>query len=103
MGLFQGRESELPYDFDDLLRLVAPRPCLIVSPQHDRDADPVDVERCVGSVRSAWNDHGAAASFTYQMPDDYSRFQGDQQEAFWKWFEPLARPTSVATGDSKRP
>lgn len=92
LGLFQGRESELPYDFDDLLRLVAPRPCLVVSPQHDRDADPADVSRSIDSVRSAWNDRGAAGSLTYQNPDDYSRFQADQQELFWKWFETTVRP-----------
>ena len=32
------------------------------------------------------------ANLTYQTPDDYSRFQGEQQEAFWKWLEPAARP-----------
>ena len=87
LGLFQGRESELPYDFDDLLRLVAPRPCLVVSPQHDRDANPADVARCMESVRSAWQDQDAAGKLTYVAPDDYSRFQTDQQLEFWTWFE----------------
>ena len=87
LGLFQGREAELPYDFDDLLRLVAPRPCLVVAPRHDRDADPVDVTRCIDSVRAAWNERDAAGNLTYQAPDDYSRFQTDQQQAFWTWFE----------------
>ncbi len=92
LGLFQGRESELPYDFDDLLRLVAPRACLVVSPQHDRDADPADVGRAIESVRSAWNGRGAAGTLTYEAPDDYSRFQADQQEVFWKWLETTLRP-----------
>ncbi|MDD4789467.1 MAG: alpha/beta fold hydrolase, partial [Pirellulales bacterium] len=87
LGLFHGRESELPYDFDDLFRLVAPRPCLVVAPEHDRDADPADVARCIESVRSAWADRGAAGNLAYRAPDDYSRFQADQQEEFLKWFE----------------
>jgi len=37
---------------------------------------------------------GAPANLTYQTPDDYSRFQGEQQKAFWKWLEPTARPAS---------
>jgi len=94
LGLFQGRESELPYDFDDLLRLVAPRPCLVVAPRHDRDADAADVDRMMAAVRAAWSVGGAPANLTYQTPDDYSRFQGEQQEAFWKWLEPAARPAS---------
>ena len=94
LGLFQGRESELPYDFDDLLRLVAPRPCLVVAPRHDRDADAADVDRMIAAVRAAWSVGGAPANLTYQTPDDYSRFQGEQQEAFWKWLEPAALPAS---------
>jgi dienelactone hydrolase len=94
LGLFQGRESELPYDFDDLLRLVAPRPCLVVAPRHDRDADAADVDRMIAAVRAAWSVGGAPANLTYQTPDDCSRFQGEQQEAFWKWLEPAARPAN---------
>ena len=84
----------MPYDFDDLLRLVAPRPCLVVAPRHDRDADPADVDRMIAAVRAAWSVGGAPANLTYQTPDDYSRFQGEQQEAFWKWLEPAARPAN---------
>ena len=87
LGFFSGRESELPYDFDDLLRLVAPRPCLVVSPRHDRDANPADIDRMIDSVRSAWRDRDASGNLTYQTPDDYCRFQADQQEVLWKWLE----------------
>jgi len=40
LGLFHCREDDIPYDFDDVLALIAPRPCLIVSPLRDRGADP---------------------------------------------------------------
>ena len=36
LGLFDGRESEMPFDYDDVLGLVLPKPCLVVTPQHDR-------------------------------------------------------------------
>lgn len=94
LGLFQGRESELPYDFDDLLRLVAPRPCLVVAPRHDRDADPADIDRMIAAVRAAWSVGDARTNLTYETPDDYNRFQGEQQEAFWKWLQPAACPAS---------
>lgn len=79
LGLFAGREAEIPYDYDDLLRRIAPRRCLIVAPQHDRDADAREVTACVESVR--WG------KLQFEMPDDYNRFQSPQQELFWKWFE----------------
>ncbi|MEN6336131.1 MAG: hypothetical protein ABFE01_17900, partial [Phycisphaerales bacterium] len=53
-----------------------------------------DVDRMIAAVRAAWSAGGAPANLTYQTPDDYSRFQGEQQEAFWKWLEPAARPAS---------
>jgi len=46
----------------------------------------------IAAVRAAWSAGGAPANLTYQTPDDYSRFQGEQQEASWKWLEPVASP-----------
>ena len=103
LGLFQGRESQLPYDFDDLLRLVAPRPCLVVSPQHDRDANPADVTRCIDAVRSAWSDRGAAQNLAHQTPDDYSRFQAAQHEAFWEWLQDRIAAGAVLDVAPRRP
>jgi len=60
LGFYRGRERELPYDFEDVLSLIAPRPCLIVSPTHDREADFNDVAACVACARRAWERHGAA-------------------------------------------
>jgi pimeloyl-ACP methyl ester carboxylesterase len=40
LGFFVGREDRIPYDFDDLIATIAPRPVLVVEPQLDRDATP---------------------------------------------------------------
>jgi len=85
LGLYHGRERELPYDFDDVLALIAPRPCLIVSPTHDRHADLTDVTACVASARRAWEAHSAADRLTHLTPADYSRFQSDQHRTFLDW------------------
>ena len=39
LGLYHGKESTLPYDYDDVLALIAPRKCLIYSPTRDRFSD----------------------------------------------------------------
>ena len=54
LGLYDGRESELPYDFDEVLSLIAPRPCLIVSPKGDRETTYQDVRAALERVRKAW-------------------------------------------------
>ena len=82
---YSGREAELPYDFDDVLGLIAPRPCLIVSPTHDREADLADVTACVGAARAAWQAHGAEDRLTHLTPGDYNRFQSEQHRIFLQW------------------
>ena len=85
LGLFHGREQALPYDFDDILKAIAPRPCLIVSPMHDRDADWTDVTDCVDSARKVWQSQNASKNLTHLSPDDYNRFHSDQHRILLKW------------------
>ncbi|NQT36107.1 MAG: alpha/beta fold hydrolase [Planctomycetes bacterium] len=85
LGLFHGREQQIPYDFDDVLALIAPRPCLVYSPKRDREADYEDVAACVERARQAWKANGRGDNFTHQAPDDINRFQADQQNAFLRW------------------
>ena len=90
LGTFHGREPSLPYDFHDVLALVAPRPCLIYSPQRDREADFQEVVRCVARGRDAW----PAASrdrLRHETPDDINRFQADQQAIFLDWLQQTRR------------
>jgi pimeloyl-ACP methyl ester carboxylesterase len=87
LGLFHGREAQIPYDFDDVLALIAPRPCMVHSPRRDRDADFEEVKTCVDRARSAWQNVDRTKNLTHLMPDDVNRFQADQHQAFIKWFQ----------------
>ncbi|MBC8870280.1 MAG: alpha/beta hydrolase [Planctomycetes bacterium] len=91
LGLFDGREAEIPYDFDDVLALIAPRPCLIYSPQRDRDADFEDIKACVDRARIAWKASGGVENLTHLAPADVNRFQADQHAAFIKWHQSITK------------
>ncbi len=82
LGLFQGREQEIPYDFDDVIAQIAPRPCLIVSPQRNRNADFEDIVACIERAREAWQ---APNRLQHLTPDDIDRFQKDQHTLFTNW------------------
>ena len=82
LGLFHGRESTIPYDYEDVLKLIAPRPCLLVAPQRDRNADLENVIRSVESARGAW---GESEQLTVRTPDRVDRFQRAQHELFLSW------------------
>ena len=94
LGLFHGRENEIPYDFDDVLALVAPRPCLIYTPTRDRDVDYDDVVACVGRAGEAWKVGDKADGLTHLTPDDINRFQSAQHDLFLQWLR-KHRPVST--------
>jgi len=85
LALFEGREEEIPADFDDLLRLVAPRPCLVVAPTRDRDHEVEAVRACVDRARDAWPSDG----LVLETPDDVGRFQRDQHQRVLEWLAGL--------------
>ena len=51
LGLFIGNESAVPYDVDELIGAVAPRPMLLYTPQNDADATYTDVAAVVANAR----------------------------------------------------
>ena len=99
LGLFEAEPDRIPLDFDDVLALVAPRPCLIYSPQRDRTADHADVVACVARAQKAWQTQGRPKALTNLTPDDINRFQADQQQAFLDWLrQATSAPGASAEG-----
>jgi dipeptidyl aminopeptidase/acylaminoacyl peptidase len=85
LGLFDGSESEIPFDYQDVLALVAPRPCLVYAAQRDRELDPAAVSECVDRARKAWSSRGASGALEFHSPDDIGRFQRSQHELLLRW------------------
>jgi pimeloyl-ACP methyl ester carboxylesterase len=74
LGFFVGHEAQIPYDFDEVIATVAPRPVMIVEPQLDRDGNPGDVEAAVERARTAYGLHGASASLAFLKPWEIIRW-----------------------------
>lgn len=87
LGLFAGSEQRLPYDYDDLMALIAPRPLLVVQPQKDRDANPDDVRSAVKRAQAAYDLAGAAENITLLAPDDYARLTDATQDSAIEWMK----------------
>jgi dienelactone hydrolase len=83
LGIYQDRENELPLDYDDILPLVARRPCLLVTPKRDRFADHAAVAETIRSVQAN------SDNITWRATDDVNRFQSDQHKVFLDWVRDL--------------
>jgi pimeloyl-ACP methyl ester carboxylesterase len=87
LGFFVGHESRIPYDFPELLGVVAPRPVLVVQPQLDRDATPADVKTAIDQAKKVYALYGSAAKLELQEPWDYNRLPATTQDQIVKWME----------------
>ena len=88
LGLFNGKENKIPYDYDDVLKMIAPRKCLIYAPLHDRFTDSEDIRKCVANAETAWN---GSSAFVFKNPDDFCRFQKDQQDVVLEWLNNVVK------------
>jgi hypothetical protein len=82
-GLYEGLERALPLDYEDILQVLARRPCLLVTPKQDRFADHIAVAETIRGVRAT------GGTLTWQAPDDINRFQADQHQLFLEWVNTL--------------
>merc|ERR1711904_640176 len=76
---------DLPYDVDDLLTAIAPRPTLLVTPMRDRDASFTEVLATIAEVNSSW----PSGALTHLAPSSgheaYSEFGVKQIEQLSNW------------------
>jgi pimeloyl-ACP methyl ester carboxylesterase len=87
LGLFVGQESRLPYDFDDVLALLAPRSALVVQPQLDRDANPSDVHHAVERANKVYALYLSAGALAIDEPWDYNRLPDSTQDRIIAWMQ----------------
>ena len=64
LGLFAASPAEVPYDYDELLAALAPRPTLLHTPTQDRDASHADVSACIARAAGAWGAQRAKLNHT---------------------------------------
>jgi dienelactone hydrolase len=85
MGAFAGNEARLPYDYDELIAAIAPRPVYVLAAELDRDANHADVLTAVAQARRVFELYGAADNLELDAPWDYSRLPQATQDRVIEW------------------
>ena len=85
LGFFAGHEEKIPYDFDEIIGCIAPRPVLIIAPAWDQYADADDIKKCVNEVRKVYSLYKNSDNPELIIPEDYNRFSPDMKEIMVSW------------------
>lgn len=86
LGLFAEKPEEVPYDYDDLLAAIAPRPTLLYTPKSDRDATYSDVLECVNSVSSHW----PQGRLNHTAPESITKMEASETDALSAWLKAVS-------------
>jgi pimeloyl-ACP methyl ester carboxylesterase len=85
LGFFIGNESKLPYDYNELIASIAPRPVYVLAPQMDRDANPGEVRQAVEEAKKIYTLYNAAGKLQLDEPWDYNRLPEATQDRIIQW------------------
>lgn len=85
LGFFIGNEAKVPYDYDELIATIAPRPVYVMAPQLDRDANSADVQSAVDQARKVYTLYNASDDLQLDSPWDYNRLTADEQNRIIAW------------------
>lgn len=89
LGFFIGQEDRVPFDYDEVLAMAAPKPAMIVAPALDRYARFADVKREIEAARQIYRLLGREAALRVETPEDFNRFPRKLQEEVYDWLAAL--------------
>jgi dienelactone hydrolase len=91
LGFFLGHENRVPFDYDEVLALAAPKRVLVVAPELDRYAPVADVRQEVDAARRVYRLLGREDALELWTPRDFNRFPRKLQEQVFEFLAKAAR------------
>jgi hypothetical protein len=85
LGYFMGHEDRMPFDYDEVVALIAPKPALIVAPSLDRYARVGDVRREMEPCKRVYELLGHRDALSFETPEDFNRFPPRVRERVVEW------------------
>jgi dienelactone hydrolase len=85
LGFFAGHESQIPYDYDELIATIAPRPVYLYNPIYNRDATLADARDAVAKAKKVFDLENASNKLVLDDPWDYFRLSLEGQTRIVDW------------------
>ena len=84
---YAGRLHEIPFDFDQILGTLAPRPVMVVAPLHDSNFQAASVDWMTQNAAAIYELHGQAKRLTVLHPDCKHDFPEPMRMAAYQMFD----------------
>ncbi len=84
---YAGRLDQIPFDFDELIAALAPRPLFVNAPLKDANFQWKSVDRVVATAREVYALLGAPDAITVEHPDGPHDFPKEQREHAYAFIE----------------
>ncbi|EAQ77216.1 alpha/beta hydrolase family protein [Blastopirellula marina] len=94
LAAYQGRLQEIPFDFYELVAMLAPRPTMIIAPLRDSNFQPDSVDRIAAAARPVFGLHGAADNLQVVHPDTEHTFPMEMHEPAYRLIDRVLKPKS---------
>ena len=86
---FHGGYDAIPYDYDELLLEIAPRPILLHTPIDDRDATYDDVKNCLDRARSVGWKGADQKKFNHTTTHTYTNMGVNETSLLLGWLDSI--------------
>jgi pimeloyl-ACP methyl ester carboxylesterase len=90
LGAFVNNEARIPYDYHEVLAMIAPRPVFIFAPKIDYQSTVADVKTCVEGTSKVFDLFGPQRRLQFEELEDYNRFSPESQQVVYDRLKTLA-------------
>ena len=88
---YRGRLEQIPYDFHELLGVLAPRPMFVNAPLHDGNFRWRSVDECAAAARPVYKLLGGDGNLIVEHPDSDHNFPGDMRRKAYELIDSVLR------------
>jgi pimeloyl-ACP methyl ester carboxylesterase len=87
LGFFIGEEKRLPYDFQEIMAAIAPRPLMIITPRWDQYATFTETQNSLTEVQKVYDLYHERDNLEVFTPEDYNRFSDEMKQRAVEWLQ----------------
>lgn len=92
LAAYKGRLAEIPFDFHELVGVLAPRHVLVVAPKKDSNFRADSVTRIIRAAKPVYKLHGHEDRLQVEYPDCGHEFPSVKREQAYKLIDSVMQP-----------